>query len=187
MAVAHDILEHFPGGGEAPHDEFMALGAGVFVRGIPGYFQNQTPADNLCSDFPEIFSHIHYEKMGLRDGPYSYKLRDEDAEQMIQATIQKARIRLLDEWIEHSGLSQTELDQYLHTAMRWMRAGYRKAVQRFRNVNSFEFPWLFQNIEQEADKILKHAEEQDELHVKLVRNQVDVIHYSYYELHPEEY
>jgi hypothetical protein len=194
MAVAHDILEHLPNGSEAPHDEFMALGAAVLIRGMQGYFMNNTPADNLCSDFPDIFSHIVYQDIGLCDAPVTNRLQDEWAETMISETVNKGRALMISEWNmspkfnnEEPGMSIHELDVYLHHVKGWMRIGFRKARKRYNGrVRDFEFTYLFKEIEKEADKALKNAEEQDELHVRLVRNRVDVKHLSAYELYPRE-
>src|SRR5258706_10369581 len=65
MAVAHDCMEHFPKVGQADGvaEEFMALGAALWIRGDTGYWANNyhTPGANIGADARDIFSHIIHE------------------------------------------------------------------------------------------------------------------------------
>ena len=51
MAVAHDILEHFPHGDGSPADELRALGASLWIR--DGYHRNGAAGENVGADLPE--------------------------------------------------------------------------------------------------------------------------------------
>ncbi len=162
MAVAHDILEHFPGGDGSPADEFQALGASIHVR--DGYYANGTAGDNIGSDFPEIMRHIIYEHMHLNSAP-----RTNPCDSWVEAEITKA-INVLERELEYMHLEPDELASVrrCYPDIRgWMRVGYRKALKRYKGLYKNDIQRLFREIEQEADRRLKYAEEGAELTVSL--------------------
>ena len=164
--VAHDLLEEFPRGQDQPHDEFMALGAAIWGRGQGGYFQYRSAAYNIAGDFTFAIGHAFNEDgYYLRNAPRTYKLRDWDAEAVIEE-IGQIVLESGFEDIYDDDNRQRAID-YVSHALNWMRIGYRRAAQRFRVTNHYEITAIFNTIEKEVDKILKWSEEGDKLKVMI--------------------
>lgn len=160
MAVAHDILEHFPGGDESPADEFQALGASWFLRG-EGYLYSglSSGEENLAADMPDIVDHV-LQGMYMPTPPRTHRL-DSNAEDALQIALKLAKRNCGDRGAD------AEAKSVLRKALGWLRIGYRRAVRRYKD-NVHNARHLFTLIEAEADKYLKHAEEGDELHIGVV-------------------
>jgi hypothetical protein len=165
-AVAHDCLEHFSDSPN-PADEFMALGASIFVRGYYYYSQRGSyetrPGVHIASDIPEIMRHIKYEGYGLPKAPRTL-VADTDLEDNVDYMFEAFRKNMRDE----SDSDDITIDSDTAKSIRsYMRIGYRKAVRRYRD-RSHEARNLFIKIEQAADRELKSDTfEGKELHVKI--------------------
>jgi hypothetical protein len=168
MAVAHDIIEHFPDGDESPADEFQALGASYFVRGCGGYFSIKgayhSPESNIASDFPMILQHIIYQDMYLRTPPATRPLREESDEEGIQEILREARKLVRSEFSDPE--DQRKCMEELKKAEGWLRIGFRRASKRYAG-NLFKVVEMFLKIEKEADRILRHAEIGDVLEINV--------------------
>jgi hypothetical protein len=154
MAVAHDIIEHFPDGDESPADEFQALGASLLIRD-GRFYRNYTPGINVASDFPEIIRHVIYEHMPLPEAPSTRPLTEgeEDIQEAMREGLKLMRSEFHDE-------DQQEAATELKKALGWLRTGYRRASKRFAG-RLEEVRWCFQKIQAEADRLLEHANEGD--------------------------
>jgi hypothetical protein len=161
MAVAHDVLEHFPDGDESPADEFMALGAAYLIRGEGSYFSNKgnihSPMVNIASDFPEIMRHIVGERMSLKTPPKT--LAVPNADDGLREIIKEAKKLVKSEFDpEYDKELRDAAKDILQKALGWLRIGYRRAAKRYKGKIE-KVRCMFEQIEQAADKLLKHAEE----------------------------
>jgi hypothetical protein len=182
MAVAHDILEHFPNGDGSPKDELLALGASIWVR--DGWHTNGTAGDNIAPDLQEVLRHVTYEDMSLPDPPATKPL-----EHYAEDEITKAVECLLRE-SKYNGEKYSP--STLSAVRGWLRIGYRKGVRRYNGWYACDVQTIFNEIMQAADKALKHAEAGDRLVVSYAiqlrkhNYQLKVRHIPGYEL-GEEY
>lgn len=158
-AVAHDVLEHFPGGDESPAHEFMALGAALLIRGTTGYFQRNgninPPHVHIAGDFPDILRHIVDEGMGLPDPGKTKPIEDYDY--MITDTIAEA-IREVKYEYKDSPEDIAAWLPLIPLATGWMRKGWRKAQKRYAKCGIYFATECFEYIQIEADKVLNNAE-----------------------------
>lgn len=158
MAVAHDIMEHFPNGDESPADEFQALGAGIVVRGEDYYAQKgqftTSPAKNAASDVPEIIRHIIYENMHLPEAPASRPLVAE-LEEHVREFVKESISLVESEFNEDE--NKEAMKAIVKQAGGWFRVGIRRALRRYKG-RLFETSWTFSEIEKEADRLLKQQE-----------------------------
>ncbi len=163
MAIPHDILEHSlkePGPVEG---EFMALGASIFVRGEGGYWaaSYSSPAKNIGSDLPDIWGRVARGDQYLRPFPHrSCAIWGGYAEDTIAEVLQEFR-RLDREgerrYYPEDGQRGPRQDD-LKTIAAWMRNGYRLARRRYADYNACHMTYLFQQIEKEADRVVKFEE-----------------------------
>ncbi len=165
MAVAHDCLEHFPGGTDAAHDEFQALGASLFIRGEANYSgqkgRTATPGQNVGSDIPEVIRHILHEGTAFHDPPRTRPLADH-VEEWIDVALKEAWDECREQF---RGEDVREAKAVLTKARGWLRVGYRRAEKRYAKIGPHAACQMFMNIETAADEAMKQAEEGDELEV----------------------
>ena len=169
FGVAHDILEHFPDDSGRMEDEYMALGAIVFVRGYEEWNANQRfgvldPAEVL-SDEPcnQVDYHgIH----SVLEAPYRTPNRtDEDFESFLTRFIRQARHDMMDRygslpvWLRHG-----EQVGYLKD---WMRIGYQRAQRRYRSHSMSHMVQVFQCVAEQAEEIMKHVNENDRVIIRV--------------------
>lgn len=163
MTVAHDVLEHFPNDQGDAEDEFMALGAALWIRGGGGYWYRKMPGnmnqegDHLSSDFEEIVRRLEGRRL---DACRSPKIDDSFAEEQLELCAREARRNLRD-----AKLPTADVDK----AINWMRRGYRKAAKRFKHQSPDIVTSLFIDIEDAAEAALKDhdAMEGDKLIVRV--------------------
>lgn len=157
MAVAHDILEHFPGDDGGVEAELQALGASLWVRNLDEYYHQKgqfrtDPAENIAADFPELWSHV-WEGFELRlTGKGRSRLDDSEADEII--------LRACDlgvKYIRDNGGGGLPNLDYQIAMKRWMRVGYRRARARFRGIDRSELVWLFMEIERRAQRVIEQC------------------------------
>lgn len=178
MGVAHDILEHFPNDEGEAEGEFMALGASYRIRGETGYFQRNgnvnSPARHLSSDFPMIFDVTEQQRGSTRIKPCPRKARVEpEVLEVFKEIMAYAKEELVEQ--EREDVLHEEDEQHI---INWMALGYVKAGQRYSwKKCRFDFHslahQLFQSIEEQANRLLKCAEEGMELTVKVNLRQLE--------------
>lgn len=161
MQVAHDVMEEFPDGQDQPHDECMALGACVLVRSLGGYHDGHRlpPAVHLASEFHSMMSHAMEEGgYHLRHKPHRvHRLEDDYAESIIRDIGPNALKHLR----EYGDVDESWIDaarSWMPHALDWFRIGFRRAQRRYRGLDSYTLCGMFREIEERADKLLRHAE-----------------------------
>lgn len=155
MAVAHDVLEHPPNGDMGVEDELMALGASIYVRVFTRNMHSL--GANVGSDLPDIMRHVWYEGMTLRDPGRTTATA-------IESEIDDA-LEVVRKETEYDADLRSNWDAETEARIRgWMRKGYRAAIRRWAGVNTRS---LFDEIETDADRHLKHAEIGDKLYIRI--------------------
>ena len=149
MAVAHDILEHFPKDDGSAEGEYQALGAALWIRGESGYFQRNgninAPKGHISSDLPMIWriqSHVRECKV----------VRDVTLMETCRETVQLGVKLVEDEYLEYSDQSiPSEIErEYI---ARWIATGFKRAEKRYSYTDSYTVAYqLFRGIEEAADK-----------------------------------
>lgn len=193
MAVAHDLLEHFPGDSGSIADELMALGASYLLRGQTDYYQRtgnvNPPEKHLASDFEELYMHFSTEGFPVGDPGNVEPVDDEDAEETFQSAVEIGMDNIVDifdfnedaedgEESESSQLLATfTSDEYRARMLGWLRRGYQRAVERFEGVDVNDLAYtVFTEIEEKANKWLNHdAEEGMTLDVEIDLEEISVV------------
>lgn len=163
MAVAHDCLEHFTDSA-APADEFLALGASMWIRNEDYHARTgkaaTDPGKHISADLPDILRHVIYEGYRLTPAPRT-RATDEELEHQIDIMFNEYRKEL-----EYMDDTKMRLDADQKRSIRsYLRIGYRRAIKRYRD-RQYEAGQLFADIEKRADQYLKQAEGYgEELHV----------------------
>ncbi len=165
MAVAHDCLEHFSDSPN-PADEFMALGASMFIRDETFYAMKgkhyTNPGVHIASDMPEILRHVINEGYELPAAPHT-KALETRVEGYIDTMFEEYLKNIEDDY-DYDELKLTpELKRSIRS---YLRIGYRSAVRRYQNRDG-QAQYLFTEIEETADKYLKHSEPGSELRVSV--------------------
>lgn len=168
MGVAHDILEHFPHDKGDAEGEYMATGAGLWIRGDTGYFTrngNVNRAEvHLASEVLQTWDYLT-----RRDGRSTLRpcglARNRNPELMEQC---REIVRLaIQETEERGGINPLNWENRELIA-RWIARGYMRAGKRYRKTPAYQVAYdLFGVIEERADTLLKHAEEGMVLTVRL--------------------
>lgn len=165
MAVAHDILEHFPGGDESPTDELMAIGASFYVRGEEYFVQKGQrivcPGENFADEIVDFTLKIWAgDLLPVRNCPFAHPRIDDHVKFQINRCIRKVKEGLIERNVEDRDTRcQKHLDMSDQVDIRrWIAHGYLKAVRRYRGHDRWRLMCLFCEIEKDADRLLKHAE-----------------------------
>lgn len=160
MGAAHDILEH----GAKDTVEWQGLGGTVYVRGLTGHFQrrigNPSPIENIGAEFDSLFRLWEGEPIPT-PGRAMRLLRDEDAEEMIQAVVLEGCRQVNAEAAYADREDIAKAIAWTDTAQRarmveWMRLGYRACQSRWRTVDAYMLSETFRAIESHVDTFLKH-------------------------------
>jgi len=168
MAVAHDVLEHFPGDRGDAQGEFEALGAALWVRGQGHWWATYTPqiytdpGHNLGAEYPDILMHVAYEGHGL-EPPKALGSRPLDAE--VEEWISEAWRTGRDGLEAGDPLFEPELEPIVRQLV---RRGYRRARRRYRGCSPWDLAWLFDQIRRRAEEERDRREEADEQGAELV-------------------
>lgn len=153
MAVAHDLLEHFPGDDGGVEAELQALGASLYVRDLDHYYlqrpsHRSDAAENIASDFPELWNHV-WEGFSLEVPAKGRRgLECYEAEDAIQRAVAKGCRYIYD------SNGETVSAESRKAMIRWMRIGYRRAQRRFKGVMRDELVWMFTEIERRAQRVI---------------------------------
>lgn len=176
MAVAHDILEHFPKDSGDAEGEFMALGASYRIRGKTGYMQKKgnvnPPEVHLASDFPQIFQTTQERNGNTTIRPTKKVKIAEDVWQAFHAIVENGKNLLESEFEQGHLLADEDKEKIVD----WMALGYHKAGQRYKNIDFYTLAYtVFSTIESESDRELENAEEGMILTVKVNIKDLSVI------------
>ncbi len=158
MTIAHDILEHFPNDDGIASGECQALGASLYVRGeeysVGIKNSSNSPGTNMSGDIVNLFS----EGREIAQAPKTKPL-DDDAENWIQDCMHDARKKAAYRDVD----DVNKLEEFFQNAIGWLRIGYKRAKVRYAGLTTNELAYFFYEIEKQADKYLKMAEEGQEL------------------------
>jgi hypothetical protein len=155
MAVAHDLLEHFPKDDGSCEHELMALGASYYVRNGSAYYcargQYQTdPAMNISADMVQQCYFMDRDGRTALRPIMTRPCRNEEFEDFARRT-----------FIESVRLCRSELDDPAMTRwirsepfIGWLRAGYRRARIRYNRVQEWRTCHAFEQIEKAADRVI---------------------------------
>ena len=160
MAVAHDILEHFPGDDGRAEGEYMALGAALWIRGEGGYWSNSmySPEEQIASDFDMIWGiQPHVRPCGVAH----------DAALMARC---RTAARLGRKNMRSNGREVSEVPTAAdcERIARWLAKGYQRARRRYGRRGACQVAWdLFKPIEEAAERALKYAEQGMRLTVRV--------------------
>lgn len=166
-AVAHDVLEHFPGDQGSVAEELMALGAAYKLRGETGHMING-PAKSIGYEFTDLFEHLVFEGFALPDPPPVSK-----------RAIKEHKLEIFNESVEvgfnaiRDQFQGKHLDQGGWMLKRdvwagWLQHGYLKARRRWRDVPCvYSLGCLFKQVAEEADTAIKQGDQGDEFRVSV--------------------
>lgn len=166
MTVAHDLLEHFPGDDGGVEAEFMALGACYFLRHESGFVNgqyggNRDAADAFSGDFMELYRHIAHEGFSLTDPGPEAPIECEYTETALNGIVRKGLALTREEIADACDDDSDELHTFCSTQtgeriLGWLRRGYRKATERFENVDAYSLAEVvFKGVETRIDNYLK--------------------------------
>lgn len=186
MAIPHDVLEHFADDDGDAEGEFQALGAALFVRGDGGYWDgrhvgNRNVGENVGSDFPMVFSLVLNGDVQF-EAPPKTKRCAEHVEEWIETAVNYGVKISVDEFFDYAIEKDPSFSKQIKTwakwAEGWLRVGYRRAQERYKAIGAAGICKIFRQIQEEADRALKHAEIGDELRitVNVAKRFVDVEH-----------
>lgn len=139
--VFHDMMEHTRNDKGACHEELMAFGAIIFVRGNSGWYSSQFNLSELGTSIGYNLTEILIAYNAGADWQTckpTYPCEDY-AENQFKLILQGLQAALDDTEIE---IPEKLKDSILH----WMRKGYRKASKRYENVDTYsmiETFWKF--------------------------------------------
>ncbi len=159
LAVAHDCLEHFKGDSGGIHEEFMAFGAMLYIRGEGGYWQlkgdYRGAGEHMSGDLGGLLFDFFMDEAGkfVEKAPRTNKI-DEHLEDEISLAIKEARAELLS----HREEDRESVDSFLKDFRAWVRIGYRKACKRYQAaICPEELSYMFSDIEKQADDMLNEG------------------------------
>ena len=172
MTLAHDILEHFPNDRGSTEEEFMALGASLFVRN-EGEYHAQKNAHN-CDPGYQMSGDIEMQTDYMMQRGESIWIRSpgrtEACAMNIEGYISTALEFAMKESRSRSddGRPEEWLRPENHWKARgWMRRGYRKAQRRYKGIDRSHLCQVFLEIERHAERVLRFAEECQQFIVKV--------------------
>ncbi len=156
MAV-HDLMEHFPGDEYAPHNEYMAQGAMLWLRFEGGFFGTNNVAETVVGPaFGMLYHHVL--KGSLATKKYDGSLSNRDPmvhmprdtafmlQELVAETAKYARRN-------YSGAKLTRVLDSLAEGVPWMVDGYIKAGQRYAGLDKKRLVRLYQNTVEQIKNV----------------------------------
>lgn len=188
MGVAHDLLEHFPSDKGTIEDEFMALGAMLYVRGDDYFAQKgnrYSALENMASDFPNLFRYAQGGQFGHMIAHKTPKPRgiDEFDENEFKTHIARLKSEFDDEEEQEAFMA------FSYSAIPWIIKGYKKAEVRYRKLTRWELLSAFLTIEKDVNGAMKRIDnywgETDNVDIKL-KYDLNNLTVDVFFKHPEE-
>lgn len=162
MAAAHDILEHWRNDDGSAEGELMALGASGWIRGDGGYTSTYgryyDRVRDPAGDITDVWDRFIYRDRRTELRPCGL-VRDSSAIGNARDCVAEA-MKTIRERMEE-GTAERPSKEAQERMARWIARGYVQAQRRYRHVigGACAMASLFMEIEREADKALKHADE----------------------------
>lgn len=167
MGVAHDLLEHFPSDKGTLPDEFMALGATLYVR--KDYFRRMRPGnsasvtDNIAADVRNLFGYWKSEQ--FPEGNFWTAPKSKKPEEFDLAGYKKNIKRDAESEVEPE--DSKEFIRFGMASIPWIYKGYWRARARYKHVHDTSS--LFIEIERNVNEAIKTISQfGEEVDVKLV-------------------
>lgn len=159
LGVAHDMLEHFKSDPGPTEGECQALGSFLLIRAEPAHFNRNNSRSPLAGDLLGILYDIVEQS---RQMPKSRKTRplDEFSEKLLQSGLREAFADIegmLEEIEDEEERSETRTRMLSsrEDIASWIRVGYRKALRRYSNCDTYSVGRdLFKKIEKLVDELL---------------------------------
>ena len=172
MAVAHDVLEHWPND-DSTTGELLAFGAMLWVRG-EDYFAlsksyNTNPFYHMKHELAKLLLKISRgEFVPLRHAPCQYRTNDYDIQKGIEELILEISIILRILEIPNENPATILTPETVGNVKSWLARGYNRAQRRYASVGRHELLDTFCFIEEQADKALRYATaDATQLHVSI--------------------
>lgn len=157
MAV-HDLMEHFPGDEYAPHNEYMAQGAMLWLRYEGGFFVGQNMSDAVVKPaFGMLFHHIYKGKLETKE---LIPVRSEEAVlpfQMPESTyyelnelVFKTKAYITNTF---SDSQKAAMLKSVHRGMPWILLGYSQAAERYSGLDKRRLVLLYKNTVEQISKV----------------------------------
>jgi hypothetical protein len=167
----------------------MALGAIYWLRGESGWsaqknpMGNSDPAENLSSDFIDLYRHVAHEGFTLQDPGNVEPIECEDTDDMLgriarkgmAATREEESYNTDEDADEDEELSLWCSDQSIERAHGWLRKGYREATERYDGIDAYSLAeCVFEVIEKRVSDWLQNRAEEG----MILDVEVDLSNYS---------
>ncbi len=150
IMCVHDMMEHFPGEEYAPHNEYRAQGAMLWLRFEGGFFRDDSEVTNVVEPaFGMLFHHIAKKKLVTRVVPEA-KVKHielpEKTEFALAALVTEAAAFARNRFYSDSRKSdRARILTSLHRGVLWMRLGYHAAAERYKGLNQKRLAKLFKS------------------------------------------
>lgn len=153
LGVAHDLLEHFPGGTDSMADEFQAFGAAMFVRYdgcYTGWSHNHSFAHHM-SDLEDVLKPAIQSGYRLEPPPPTRPL-EEHHERELERYVVNARKGAANACEIWGPLPDDDIEQIVTDSVGWIRTGYRRARRRYQRYYASHVARTFEAIIEKVDK-----------------------------------
>lgn len=184
--IPHDMFEHSATAKfNATEEELMAIGAAHRIRGENGFFNQhgRQVSDILSNDVYSILTDLSNSERGsfIKPPGNTYKLKDEQAEFVCQASASKGIRMAISEWRdslseEDEQISDSQVVMDNLTGNRsfpelqaivagWMRIGYMNAQRRFPEIDLYGLAYLYKGIGKSVDEVIGNSYPGDKVRV----------------------
>lgn len=158
LTIAHDLLEHFPKDSGKVHEEAMAFGAILWIRGMNNFFQRNTPGYSMSGDIANQFTEFG----GCM--PFTKKVNltkdiDEEIPRWLNEGVNLAWAEIesnLDDAsdnMEAHTETQDEFTNWSNEWVKWALYGYKRVQARYKDIDSWNVFEVFQDIMKAVDKL----------------------------------
>jgi hypothetical protein len=165
VGTVHDLLEHPENDKGTAVEEAQAFGAACYIRGEGGYWSSRrygvnNPGENFAADLSNFINENGFK---MTDPPRTMPV-DALVEIWIDSAITHTKKELTydNEW-EWTSDDETNIQRLRG----WMRIGYRRARKRYGCQGPYEMAHIFMRLENQVEKVSKHAEIGDQLELGL--------------------
>jgi hypothetical protein len=159
IGTAHDCLEHFPGDDGSIDHECMALGCSLWIRGTGGYDFRGSAETSIASEFYTMLWGYYLDGYTLRSAKSNLETTP-----LVHYTVALIKDGVYEEAGDDANLiDEEQLDEFVKRCTYWMQVGFNKAKKRYPECHTACY--LFQQIEELADKALKYAYEGQEFEI----------------------
>lgn len=152
VMTIHDLMEHFPGDEYAPHNEYMAQGAMLWLRFDGGFFSGNVENQVVPPAFGMLFHHITKGRLETKKfDNVAAQHNAADLPPKIHLVLNRLVARA-DSYIDEkfSSANANLLRASLHLGVPWMVSGYHAAAERYKGLDKHRLVRLYKST---AEKI----------------------------------